>query len=477
MLPASGLVIVNESHSLLLVSPFVGAAAMWPPWVGYVAAGVAMVCTLAGVLSAARIARTGSGLDDSRSDQPAGWVRVYDVAALAAGIVAVFAVILPLSQRIIAATREVLAGSSEGLIPRDLPGVAGLVVIAMLIGTCLLDTWARRNFRLISVAFALFVMALSWAALSHPLFRRLDNATWERMGTSLTLVVGLSVLLCLFVRLRFWLADAARRRAIHDNPEDLLESFVEWPVFRKTAGAIGLLLILLISYELASSPLTGSVTGRVRCIILTLCAASAGVAMFRLFVEKWSDNFADAAMGLLTLAAGSLSLVLLPAEPAAAASRFPLVFTSLLVAFAVMTWLWVWLGRVWCQQLDDGEAWTAGGRLSLSSAVFGFFVACVALVNGSVMAFWPRFRSVGVFDDSVGRMAAGMGGYLLLLLVLLWSRRTSGRAGFGILALLAVFSMLSFLAVRAGPLSSRDHYGGVVQTKSGLVEPRGGQQT
>ncbi|MEE9294065.1 MAG: hypothetical protein V3W34_03750 [Phycisphaerae bacterium] len=426
-------------------------------WMTYAAAGGALLWTLGGLLCGSRGANIRANPEEMGPGRRECLLSVCDVSALTAGIVASLVVSLHLLSYGIRAAQEVMAGGLERLSAETVLRVDGLLVIALLIAACLLALWSRGDRRLVAALFALFLLASAWFGLSLPFFRKLDDATWQRTGASLTLLVGLSVVLCAFVGLRSALARAARWRAVREHPDGLLESFAEWPAFRKTAGAVGLLLILLISYELASWPMSGSLSGRARCAIITVCAVCSGTAMFRLFGERWSANFADAAMGLLTLGVGAWSLLFLPTEPEAASERFPLVFNSLLIAFAVMTWLWVWLGRIWLQQLDHGKAWTAGGRLSAYSPGFGFFVACVALVNGSVMAFWPRFRSVGVFDDSVGRVAAGMAGYLLLLLVLLWSRRASGRASFGVLALLAVFSLLAFVAVRAKPLSLRDH--------------------
>lgn len=350
------------------------------------------------------------------------------------------------------------------------------MVIGVLILACFVGLRATGDRRLIGPLFGLFLLGAFWVALrvgrgpfpfpdggygfpwDHPLGP--EMGTDPLAGVSLLLVTGLTVVLCGFVTAQWVLRSRARWRAACTNPDALLDGFEEWPGFRKMAGAVSVLLILLICYELASVPSGGVVSGRLGALIISGCAGLSGAAVFSLLGLRWSVNLADAAMGLVTLGVAALGLTLLPSEPADAAARFPMIFNALMMAFAVMTWFWVWIGKVWRQQLDHGRAWTAAGRMAANSCPrFAFLAACLALSIGWLTAIWPRLRPIGVFDDSLGRVAASVAAHLTLLLAVLWSGRMTGRSSFGVLAILVVVSLVGVVVVRALPLSETVHYG------------------
>ncbi len=335
----------------------------------------------------------------------------------------------------------------------------GLTVFAGLAVICVAGLRVTGDRRLISCLFWLLVWGVVWAGFSIPLYQQEEFGPAERSGGTLLVVAGLTAVLCGFVVAEGMVIRRARWCAMHENPDDLLVDHVTWPAFRKSAGAVGVVLVLLTCYELASAASVGAVSGWVRALVLSACGVTSGAAVFSLAGRRWSVNLAEAAMGLTTLGVAAACLLFLPSKPVAAEVGFPMVFTALMVGLAVMAGFWIWIGQVWQQQLDDGVAWTAAGRIAKLCARFSFFVACLALINGSVMAVWPRLGAVGVFDDSLGRVTASVGAHLFLLLVVLWSGRVSRRAGFGMLGILVGFSLVVFVYVRARPLVSTVHQG------------------
>ncbi len=337
----------------------------------------------------------------------------------------------------------------------------GLIVLAPLALVCAVCLRLTRDRRLVTVLFWLAVWGIVWVGFSIPVFHRPPAEPVLRSGGTLLLVAGLSTLLCGFVAAEGVGIRRSRRRAMFVDPDRLLTGHESWPAFRKSAGAVCVLLLLLTGYELASAASVGVVSGRLRALVLSLSGAAAAAAMFALTARRWSVNLAELAMGLATLGAASTALLLVPSAPQSAEERFPMVFNALMAGLALMAGFWVWIGRVWAQQLDNGRAWTSAGRISKLSAGFAFFVACLALINGSLIAAWPRLGPIGVFDDSLGRMAASVAGHLLLLLVVLWCGRTTGRLSFGVLAVLVGFSLVLLILTRAKPLASTVHRGPV----------------
>jgi hypothetical protein len=82
----------------------------------------------------------------------------------------------------------------------------------------------------------------------------------------------------------------------------------------------------------------------------------------------------------------------------------------------------------------------------------GAFINAVFAVSlGGLMALWPQLPAIAVPDDSIGRVTAGFGANLLLLLVVLWSARRLRRMTFHILSLFALGSTAGFMFIRMLP--------------------------
>ncbi len=344
------------------------------------------------------------------------------------------------------------------------PAVTGALLIGVLAVSGLVGVWWTGDRRLVTGVFLVCVLGVHWISLAGlesgwPAGVRPLRSMWSPV-----LIMGLSLVCSAFSVLHWFLRSRGQWRAVRENPDALLGPIEDWPGFRRALGAVGLLLVLVVCYELATA---GVWEGRLRCLLVSLGAAMCGASVLGQLSFGWSRNLAEVGLGLVTLSVGAISLLAVPlAAPLAVSEgshggmlRYPMTFNAMVVAFAVMTSFWVWIGRVWRQQLDGGEAWTAAGGLAKLIPDFAFFVACLGLVNGSLLALWPRLRPVGVFDDSLGRVSASVAGYLALLLSLLWCSRVTGRTGFRALAALAVVSLAGYVLVRAGPLAPRVHHG------------------
>ncbi len=421
-------------------------------WIALLATSVAALWSLFSL--AIRPPRSESHDDDSRRTHLESLRRVAHVSALVAGVVAGVLLVFMLAVRGVYAVLEIINGAP--IVQHTLFefGFDGLAMIGVLGVACLAEMLATRERRLIAVFFWLSALGAYWAALLWPIYERLDDGTYARTGGVLVSIVGLSTVVTVFVVGQGVRRQRIRWRAVIQNPNALLRDPAEWPGLRTTAGAIGILLVFLICFQIVVPARVGPVGDALSACLTACCAAAAGGSLFALVGRRWSANLADVAMGLLTLAAAALAIAFVPGSATSLDERFPMIFNALLIALAVMTWLWVWIGKVWEQQLDHGQPWTAAGRLASQTQSFAFYSACIALVVASLMSVWPRLKPIASADDSIGRVASAVAGHLLLLLVLLWAGRTVRRSSFGLLTVLTILSLIGFILVRTGPLAS-----------------------
>lgn len=436
--------------------------ARYLPLIAGVSAGIALLCSMFSMVQSrarpasrcppARSRFIGAGSHDGHG--PPYLPGVSKVAGLLAGGVSAVILIYMLTVRCVYSILELIHGAPLPQSETFEFGARGLVMTTVLIVACLAGLRATGQRLLIAALFWLCVLAVFGLSLLLPLYHRLDNGTYARTAVALVSIVGLSLVLSAFVLAQGVCRKRSRWRAARSNPDALLNEYEDWPGLRKTSGAIGIVLALLICFQTAAPPTVGPIGPVLATIITAVCAATAGAAVFSLVGRRWSVNLADTAMGLVTLAVAAFAVAFVPSKPAELGARFPMVFNALMFALAVMSWFWVWLASVWRQQIDDGTAWTVAGRLAPVCENFAFFVACFALVLGSLMAIWPRLRPIATLDDSLGRVAAAVAAHLVLVLVLLWNGRTVGRSSFGALTILAVLSLVGFIVVRAGPFAS-----------------------
>lgn len=442
-------VMINLALAALALR-FSGLAGSTIQLCAYYASGVALLWSLcAWGAGRSRVSAEATGYSLNRHCLLA----VSQVAATTAALAATAVVVFILCIRGVYSVLEVWHGAPLYQNQAFQFGAGGLVIIAMLAMSCTVGLLARGDRRLIAALFWLSVMAVSWGAMLSPTYRPLTDGRFERTPAALILTAGLALTVCGFVACQASWNQRSRWRAAHIDPDRLLDGFTHWPGIRVSAGTVGLVLILLVCYQMAD-PASSQVIGtRWAPVATAVCAGSCGVALFSLLSSRWSANLADIAMSLVTLAAALLALVFVPTEPVELAARFPMNFNAIMAAFALAAFLWVWISNVWRQQLDRGCAWTAAGLLAPMAQRFAFFVACLALAVGGLMSIWPRLRAVANPDDSIGRVAAAVSAHLLLMLVLLWSGRTVRRSSFGALTILVAVSLVFFIVVRSGPLA------------------------
>jgi len=267
--------------------------------------------------------------------------------------------------------------------------------------------------------------------------------------TGLTVAGALAAVLCVAVVVEGTARSVRLARGLRKDPSLLLEPPPETPLLQSAGGVIGAALVLLavlglaVPVELRPGGYRGAALGHASF------ALAGGASLLVLVWRRWSRVRAELAMGLITLAACLLAVAFVPGAPQELQKRYPMIFNAMLIALAVMAWLWGWLSGVWRQQLDEERAWTTTGHMVGPAADFAFQAAGLGLIVALLMAAWPRMGAIGAGDDSLGRMLFGIGGHLLLILALLAGGRRTGRTRFGRTAAVAVLSLLIFICIRA----------------------------
>ena len=176
---------------------------------------------------------------------------------------------------------------------------------------------------------------------------------------------------------------------------------------------------------------------------------------FLLLDRSWSDNLADAALGVASLSLCGLAMLAVPSLPTSLSERYPMMFNAMIVGLTLATGLWTWLSCVQPTLLDDGEPRSTAVRLIPHAQRFAFLSAALALVAGALMTYWPLRSSIAGMDHSMGRITAGFAAQLFLVLVMVWSSRKLRRLTYHLLTVLAIVSMAGFIIVRMVPFASR----------------------
>ena len=331
-------------------------------------------------------------------------------------------------------------------------GMWALLFLFVAGGIALLST---RDRRLGICQLWLGILLVSWVTMLVPPLGPTPTGGWERTAVMLFFQAALALVLIAAVVLTRWLEWRRRWRLALTDPDALAAPERPWPGLPMAALVIGLAVLLLACYQLAVPVVVGRLGFRGNGLIIAGSTALAALACFLLTSVAWHRGLAEVALALSALAFCGVATVVVPEEPRALAERYPMIFNAVLVGLALSLAFWTWLGQVWRQQLDDGRPWTTAGRMISPITRFVFYNGAMALVVATTMALWPRWPGIAATDDSLGRVAAGLAGNLLLLLVMLWCSRYMRRSSFQILTVLTLLSAAGFLVARMLPFTPR----------------------
>ncbi len=438
-----------------------------------IAVSTAALC-LALILAAMGLTRWASG--PSPSQGRAALPDTVIFVALFVGVSSVVAHSVFLAIRGIAVSVEVVQGFPWSALPHFAFGTWGLWSLLAIILSCVLAMRLTGKLPLATCGWWLMVMWLLWAVLLLSPTRRNAGGGFERTGSTLLLLSGLSVVhasgilaACgLLGRLPSWLpgrnrllaADSGFERS-HQMP-NLGQSFPPGFVLSAVilAAAIGLIgwFNLLIPQQLSGGGFALGALAVVAAATLTALACwqlwinRATPGSIRLCRGARTFGLGEAVFALGSLALGGLGVLVLGDQPRVLAERFPRIFNVMIVGFAASAAILAWVAA--SGRIPGLAAISTGASLAGRAGRIVFLNGVLALLAAIMMTVWPRLPGIAAMDDSLGRLTAGLGACLTLLLVTLWASRTLGRLTLHLLTILVLCTTVGFVVSRVLPFAS-----------------------
>ena len=333
-------------------------------------------------------------------------------------------------------------------------GPEGLWVLGCLFASSGVAIVSTREQQLYTCQFLIAVMIVVWACLLPPVFRMTSPGGWRGTGSTLVLTFSLACLLALAAAISAWTERRGQGVAGTEADESKAPRR-RWSGFRVSAGMVALAVLLLGCYQLAVPVAVGNIGFRFSALVMSGSAGLAAWACFTLVSRFWSPNLADVGVGLASLALAGIAVSLVPSYPESLTERYPVIFNAMMVGLAVAAALCTWLATRRPRKPDEDRGATLEGRLIPHAKRGAFLSAVLAVAIGGLMAVWPRLPSIAIDDCSVGRVTAGFGANLLLLLVVTWSARRLKKTTLHVLSLLVVASAAGFMIMRMLSYSSQ----------------------
>lgn len=401
------------------------------------------------------LARIISSASSSReSGKPETSTRFLHTAGLLLGAVAAIVIVLLLTVRAVFATVDLTRGFDATANEMPPFTISGVWVIGILSLACLV-AWHSSGQRALTTCFYwLCVMLALWVCLLMPVYETSRTGRPERTALTLWMMASLSVITLIAVALVKWWQARSRWLATFCRPDELATPANVTRGFRISCGAVAMFVLMLVSFHLAvPTAMIGVEAGRV-LMITTLSAGACSLACFLLVERSWSAGVADVGIALASLMLCSFCLERVPARSVALIDFYPIVFTCMIIALSMSAWLCAWLSIYWRQQLLENAPWTTAGRLIPHARSFAFVNSSLGLVIAALLAAWPRLPWIATSDETLGRLLAGVGANLFLLVVILWCARKLRRFTFLIMALVAMASVISFIVLRTLPFTT-----------------------
>jgi hypothetical protein len=334
----------------------------------------------------------------------------------------------------------------------------GMWSLGCLFGACGVAAVSTRDRRLYTCQFLIAVVIVTWGCLLWPVFRMTSPGGLQGAGANLALSAGLALLLAVAAIVNLW---TERHRGIalpggwssDYGRGKSTEASLLWPGFRVSFGAVALAVLLLTCYQLAVPVGVAGGDFRVSVLVALASTSVATWACFSLLSRSWSPNLADVTVGLFSWSLCCLAVSVVPAYPKPLAERYPVILNAMIVglALAMASCTWLATSPRWRSQADKMRIIPAA--LIPHARRGACLSAVLAVTLGGLMALWPRLPSIAVPDDSMGRVTAGFGGNLFLLLAVLFSARRLESLALHILTFLAVASVAGFMLMRILPYS------------------------
>lgn len=332
-------------------------------------------------------------------------------------------------------------------------GPIGVWILGALIASCMVGGWIRHNRRLFTVLYWLCVTMATWLCLLEPVYRIGPSSAIERSMGLAWLTLALGGILFAFASVTRLIDFRRDRQLASDQLTEINSHRLPWPGMRASFSATAMFIVLLACYQLAVPIFPAGSTIQAMILLLLGGTALAAIGSILVITARWNTRLADVTMWLISLSIAMVPALFISSGSTLMADSYPMVFNALLIGFAMSTGLCACFVLFQQQETGDPESPAAPSMMLRHAKRFIFVNAMIALVMGGMMALWPKIPLIASPDFSIGRVTAGFGGNLFLLLVLLWCSRRLGRITYHVLTMLALASTIGFMVVRLLPYS------------------------
>lgn len=303
---------------------------------------------------------------------------------------------------------------------------------------------AALNLGIVSVIM-FFVAAWLWVFFAR-------RATGFRITSLFWMTCAVTVRMSLFLPIEFVLPAAqaalavgsllfvmvpvilARRRYLRAWPDHLDWLAQKPPLAPALGSSIIVVAIVVLFIGLCYLPRWFT------CITVGIQAgALLGVAHLR-----YSPEAALAGMVMVSLAVISALLAITVGTD----GTVPWILNVALFGIAALAFFWVWLGKVWRQQIIEGQYLTTAARMVVVTGHVGVMLLGVATLVSIKLTLWPLMPRVADWDFTIARMVAGPLAVAMLAVVAGWIAQQTNRINLGYLTLLNVACLVGLVVVR-----------------------------
>lgn len=454
----------HTAHTLLRISfiTTLSTLAAWlyfrnPPATGTPIQSAAWLCaalSFSWSVSAAVVISLISGQDRSLINKD-GFVPLSHIVALLFGVASVICHGVVLCMRLIDVAVDLVRGfPGQGIADYGF-GVDGLWSMGLLLGSGFIAFLVTGDRRLVSCQWWLALMMATWACLLQPLYSIAPTGRYERTSLTVLMVVLWSLLFAISVFFTGRMETSGRWSSSHTRLGGRVDPSKRLPGYRLSCSILTVAMAILICYHYLVPIMSTRGGLRTTILIISASALLSGFSSFILATRSWNGYLADAAFGLTSLSICGVAMLVLPSRPVSLDVHYPMIFTAMIFGLTVAGGLCTWLTTIPRERFSEHAGTTVTNRIISTAKRFAFFNLVLALLASSIMAIWPRLTTISTSDDSFGRMIAGLGADLVLLLVMLWTARRLRRLTLHILTALAVVSTGGFLLIRMIPFSSQ----------------------
>jgi hypothetical protein len=126
----------------------------------------------------------------------------------------------------------------------------------------------------------------------------------------------------------------------------------------------------------------------------------------------------------------------------------PTVVNLVLIPLSLLSLFWIWLGKVWEQQIIEGKPLATAAKLVPLTRHAGVMLLAFSTLLGVKLSLWPIMPAVSGYDNHAGRFVLMSVAFVLLMVCNIGIARRMKISIFGVLAAFNLFSVMMAVVTR-----------------------------